>query len=300
AEVTRLAREVGTEGKLGGQALVPGVAGTWKDPTDNVNVMANNLTNQVRGIVKVVTAVANGDLRQRLTVESKGEVNALADTINSMTDTLAIFADQVTSVAREVGVEGRLGGQAHVPGAAGTWKDLTANTNLLAANLTNQVRAIAEVATAVTKGDLTRSIQVEARGEVSELKDNINAMIGNLRATTERNTVQDWLKTNLAKFSRMMQGQRDLVTVGQMLLSELAPLVNAQQGIVYVMDGSGEGAHLRELASYADQAGREGGPRRYAVGQGLVGQAAADRQRLLLTDVADDSIRVDSGLMNSR
>ena len=238
AEVTRLAREVGTEGKLGGQAVVPGVAGTWKDLTDNVNVMANNLTNQVRGIVKVVTAVANGDLRQRLTVESKGEVNALADTINSMTDTLAIFADQVTSVAREVGVEGRLGGQAHVPGAAGTWKDLTANVNLLAANLTNQVRAIAEVATAVTKGDLTRSIQVEARGEVSELKDNINAMIGNLRATTERNTEQDWLKTNLAKFSRMMQGQRDLVTVGKLLLSELAPLVNAQQGIVYVMDSS--------------------------------------------------------------
>ena len=171
-----------------------------------------------------------------------------------MTDTLAIFADQVTSVAREVGVEGRLGGQAHVPGAAGTWKDLTANVNLLAANLTNQVRAIAEVATAVTKGDLTRSIQVEARGEVSELKDNINAMIGNLRATTERNNEQDWLKTNLAKFSRMMQGQRDLVTVGKLLLSELAPLVNAQQGIVYVMDGATEEAHLRELATYADEA----------------------------------------------
>ena len=253
AEVTRLAREVGTEGKLGGQAVVPGVAGTWKDLTDNVNVMANNLTNQVRGIVKVVTAVANGDLRQRLTVESKGEVNALADTINSMTDTLAIFADQVTSVAREVGVEGRLGGQAHVPGAAGTWKDLTANVNLLAANLTNQVRAIAEVATAVTKGDLTRSVQVEARGEVSELKDNINAMIGNLRATTERSNEQDWLKTNVAKFSRMMQGQRDLVTVGKLLLSELAPLVNAQQGIVYVMEGGEESSQLRELASYADE-----------------------------------------------
>ncbi len=300
AEVTRLAREVGTEGKLGGQAVVPGVAGTWKDLTDNVNVMANNLTNQVRGIVKVVTAVANGDLRQRLTVESKGEVNALADTINSMTDTLAIFADQVTSVAREVGVEGRLGGQAHVPGAAGTWKDLTANVNLLAANLTNQVRAIAEVATAVTKGDLTRSIQVEARGEVSELKDNINAMIGNLRATTERNNEQDWLKTNLAKFSRMMQGQRDLVTVGKLLLSELAPLVNAQQGIVYVMDAAEEGAHLRELATYADEASGRGEPRRYAIGQGLVGQAAADRQRLLITDNHEDSIRVASGLVSSR
>ena len=252
AEVTRVAREVGTEGKLGGQAQVPGVAGTWKDLTDNVNTMANNLTNQVRGIVKVVTAVANGDLRQRLTVESKGEVAALADTINSMTDTLATFADQVTSVAREVGVEGRLGGQANVPGAAGTWRDLTANVNLLAANLTTQVRAIAEVATAVTKGDLTRSIQVDARGEVSELKDNINAMIGNLRETTDRNTEQDWLKTNLAKFSRMMQGQRDLVTVGEMLLAELAPLVDAQQGIAYVMDSSESGPVLKQLASYAD------------------------------------------------
>jgi HAMP domain-containing protein/CheY-like chemotaxis protein/signal transduction histidine kinase len=300
AEVTRLAREVGTEGKLGGQALVPGVAGTWKDLTDNVNVMANNLTNQVRGIVKVVTAVANGDLRQRLTVESKGEVNALADTINSMTDTLAIFADQVTSVAREVGVEGRLGGQAHVPGAAGTWKDLTANTNLLAANLTNQVRAIAEVATAVTKGDLTRSIQVEARGEVSELKDNINAMIGNLRATTERNTEQDWLKTNLAKFSRMMQGQRDLVTVGKLLLSELAPLVNAQQGIIYVLDRTDEVHYLKELASYADEPYENREPRRYRIGEGLVGQAASDRQRLLLTDIPPDSIQVRGGLLHAR
>ncbi|MFL6604005.1 MAG: response regulator, partial [Steroidobacteraceae bacterium] len=300
AEVTRLAREVGTEGKLGGQALVPGVAGTWKDLTDNVNVMANNLTNQVRGIVKVVTAVANGDLRQRLTVESKGEVNALADTINSMTDTLAIFADQVTSVAREVGVEGRLGGQAHVPGAAGTWKDLTANVNLLAANLTNQVRAIAEVATAVTKGDLTRSIQVEARGEVSELKDNINAMIGNLRVTTERNTEQDWLKTNLAKFSRMMQGQRDLVTVGKLLLSELAPLVNAQQGVVYVMEGAGTASELKELASYADEPFDNRELRRYGLGEGLVGQSAADRQRLLLTDIPADSIKVRGGLLSAR
>src|SRR6202044_3632317 len=246
----------------------------------------------VRGIVKVVTAVANGDLKQNLTVKSKGEVAALADTINNMTETLATFADQVTSVAREVGVEGRLGGQANVPGAAGTWKDLTGNVNLLAANLTTQVRAIAEVATAVTKGDLTRSIQVEARGEVSELKDNINAMIGNLRVTTESNNEQDWLKTNLAKFSRMMQGQRDLVTVGKLLLSELAPLVNAQQGIVYVMDSGADNAHLRELATYADEADSQANPRRYAIGQGLVGQAAADRQRLLLTDVPDDSIRV--------
>ena len=218
SEVTRVAREVGTEGKLGGQAEVPGVAGTWKDLTDTVNVMAANLTEQVRGIVKVVTAVANGDLKQNLTVKSKGEVAALAETINNMTDTLATFADQVTTVAREVGVEGRLGGQANVPGAAGTWKDLTGNVNLLAANLTTQVRAIAEVATAVTKGDLTRSIQVDARGEVAELKDNINTMIDNLRLTTDRNTEQDWLKTNLAKFTNMLQGQRDLATVGRLLL----------------------------------------------------------------------------------
>ena len=256
AEVTRVAREVGTEGKLGGQAQVPGVGGTWKDLTDNVNFMAANLTDQVRGIVKVVTAVANGNLRQKFTVEAKGEVAALAETINNMTDTLAIFAEQVTNVAREVGVEGRLGGQANVPGAAGTWKDLTGNVNLLAANLTTQVRAIAEVATAVTKGDLTRSIQVEARGEVAELKDNINTMIGNLRVTTERNQEQDWLKTNLAKFTRMLQGQRDLFTVGQMLLSELAPLVGAQQGTIYQMEtGDDNKWMLRLLAGYAQRQG---------------------------------------------
>ena len=171
--------------------------------------MAANLTSQVRGIVKVVTAVANGDLSQKLTFEAKGEVAALADTINSMTDTLATFAAQVTTVAREVGVEGRLGGQANVPGAAGTWKDLTANVNLLAANLTTQVRAIADVATAVTKGDLTRFIQVDAKGEVADLKNYLNAMIGNLRETTERNQEQDWLKTNLAKFSRMCSSSGD-------------------------------------------------------------------------------------------
>ena len=218
---------------------MPGVAGTWKDLTDTVNVMAANLTEQVRGIVKVVTAVANGDLKQNLTVKSMGEVAALAETINNMTDTLATFADQVTTVAREVGVEGRLGGQANVPGAAGTWKDLTGNVNLLAANLTTQVRAIAEVATAVTKGDLTRSIQVEARGEVAELKDNINTMIDNLRLTTDRNTEQDWLKTNLARFTNMLQGQRDLATVGRMLLSELAPLVSAQNGVIYLVEAEG-------------------------------------------------------------
>ena len=248
SEVTRVAREVGTEGLLGGQAQVPGVAGTWKDLTDTVNVMAANLTEQVRGIVKVVTAVANGDLKQNLTVKSKGEVAALAETINNMTDTLAIFAEQVTTVAREVGVEGRLGGQANVPGASGTWKDLTGNVNLLAANLTSQVRAIAEVTTAVTKGDLTRSVQVDARGEVAELKDYINTMIDNLRLTTERNTEQDWLKTNLARFTSMLQGQRDLATVGTRLLSELVPLVNAHQGLIYQMVTEAEGSHHLQAA----------------------------------------------------
>jgi HAMP domain-containing protein/CheY-like chemotaxis protein len=299
AEVTRVAREVGTEGKLGGQANVKDVSGVWKDLTENVNVMANNLTDQVRGIVKVVTAVANGDLRQRLTVESKGEVAALGDTINSMTDTLAIFADQVTTVAREVGVEGRLGGQAHVAGAAGTWKDLVANVNMLAANLTTQVRAIAEVATAVTKGDLTRSIQVEARGEVSELKDNINAMIHNLRHTTERNTEQDWLKTNLAKFSRMMQGQRDMVTLGNTLLAEFAPLVNAHQGVIYIVDYEDGQRYLKQLASYADV--RESAdPRRYRFGEGFVGECAVQRQRLLLARIPQDSIRMGSGLVEAQ
>ena len=297
AEVTRVAREVGTEGKLGGQAQVPGVAGTWKDLTDNVNVMAANLTEQVRGIVKVVTAVANGNLTQKLIVNAKGEVAALAETINNMTNTLATFADQVTTVAREVGVEGRLGGQASVPGAAGTWKDLTGNVNLLADNLTNQVRAIAEVATAVTKGDLTRSIQVEARGEVAELKDNINTMINNLRLTTERNTEQDWLKTNLARFTGMLQGQRDLTTVGRMLLSELAPLVGAQQGMIYQMD-TDEAAELKLLSAFASD-GADGHLRRVKPGEGLIGQCALEKRRMLIGDLPPNTIPVRSGLFEA-
>ena len=297
AEVTRVAREVGTDGKLGGQAQVPGVAGTWKDLTDNVNVMAANLTEQVRGIVKVVTAVANGELTKKLTVNAKGEVAALADTINNMTDTLATFADQVTTVAREVGVEGRLGGQANVPGAAGTWKDLTGNVNLLADNLTNQVRAIAEVTTAVTKGDLTRSIQVEASGEVAELKDYINTMIDNLRLTTDRNNEQDWLKTNLARFTGMLQGQRDLTTVGRMLLSELAPLVNAQQGVIYQMESEESGTMVL-LSAFADS-DPDGHPHRLRVGTGLVGQCAAEKQRMLITDVPANAIPIRSGLFQS-
>ena len=296
AEVTRVGREVGTEGKLGGQAQVPGVAGIWKDLTDNVNVMAANLTEQVRGIVKVVTAVANGVLTQKLTVNAKGEVAALAETINNMTDTLATFADQVTTVAREVGVEGRLGGQANVPGASGTWKDLVDNVNLLADNLTNQVRAIAEVATAVTKGDLTRSIQVEARGEVAELKDNINTMINNLRLTTERNTEQDWLKTNLARFTGMLQGQRDLSTVGRMLLSELAPLVNAQQGLIYQMDSEASGT-LALLSAYASTP--EGRLERITIGEGLIGQCATEKKRMLIADLPPNTIPIRSGLFES-
>jgi signal transduction histidine kinase/HAMP domain-containing protein/DNA-binding response OmpR family regulator len=291
-EVSRVAREVGTEGKLGGQAQVAG-GGTWKDLTDNVNLMASNLTEQVRGIVKVVTAVANGNLNQRLTVQAKGEVAALADTINNMTDTLATFADQVTNVAREVGVEGRLGGQANVPGAAGTWKDLTGNVNLLAANLTSQVRAIAEVATAVTKGDLTRSIQAETRGEVAELKDNINTMISNLRETTERSIDQDWLKTNLARFAGMLQGQRGLGTVGQMLLSELCPLIGAYQGTVYHLAGTEESRELHLLSSYARTRSTIETIR---LGEGLVGQCAVEKRRILLNDVPPEFIGISSSL----
>ena len=297
-EVTRVAREVGTDGKLGGQANVFGVAGIWKDLTDNVNVMAANLTEQVRGIVKVVTAVANGDLKQKLTVNAKGEVAALAETINNMTDTLATFADQVTTVAREVGVEGRLGGQANVPGAAGTWKDLTGNVNLLADNLTNQVRAIAEVATAVTKGDLTRSIQVEARGEVAELKDNINTMIDNLRLTTDRNTEQDWLKTNLARFTGMLQGQRDLAAVGSMLLSELVPLVNAQQGVIYQTESeTDEPGSLRLLSAFGNV--HDGYTREISLGEGLIGQCAVEKRRMLITELPKTTVPIRSGLFKA-
>ncbi len=298
AEVTRVAREVGTEGSLGGQARVEGVSGTWKDLTDNVNLMASNLTSQVRGIAKVVTAVANGDLKQKLKVEAKGEIAELAETINSMTDTLATFAEQVTGVAREVGVEGKLGGQAKVPGASGTWKGLTENVNQLAANLTTQVRAIAEVAVAVTKGDLTRSITVQAEGEVAALKDTINEMIRNLKDTTEQNTEQDWRKTNLAKFTRMLQGQKDLVAVGQVILSELSPVVGAQQAEFYVLDNAGAAQKLRLLASYAS-GGQGSHGKELDLGEGLVGQCAVDKQKILIHRVPADAIRISSGLSSS-
>jgi HAMP domain-containing protein/CheY-like chemotaxis protein/GAF domain-containing protein len=295
SEVTRVAREVGTEGKLGGQAQVQGIAGTWKDLTDNVNFMADNLTNQVRGIARVVTDVANGNLRRKLVLDAKGEIEQLAETINGMIDTLATFADQVTTVAREVGIEGKLGGQASVPGAAGTWRYLTDNVNRLAANLTTQVRAIAEVATAVTKGDLSRSIDVEAAGEVAALKDNINEMIFNLRDTTDKNTAQDWLKTNLAKFTRLLQGQRDLIAVSRMILSELAPLVSMQHGVFYINESQNGEPELRLLASYA-YTERKTLANRFKAGEGLVGQAALEKQSILLTNVPGDYVHVSSGL----
>jgi HAMP domain-containing protein/signal transduction histidine kinase/DNA-binding response OmpR family regulator len=298
AEVTRVAREVGTDGKLGGQGNVPGVAGTWKDLTDSVNSMAGNLTAQVRGIAKVVTAVANGDLQQKLTVEAKGEIAALADTMNSMTDTLATFAEQVTSVAREVGVEGKLGGQAKVPGASGTWKNLTENVNQLAANLTAQVRAIADVATAVTQGNLTRSIAVDAQGEVAILKDTINEMIRNLHDTTLKNTEQDWLKTNLAKFSRLLQGQKDLVAVGQTILSELAPVVGAQQAEFYIVDSTSGNPTLRLLASYAS-GGQHSHGKMFALGEGLIGQCALDCRKILLEGGQGAEPRIVSGLSST-
>src|SRR5471032_377237 len=298
SEVTRVAREVGTEGMLGGQAEVPGVAGVWKALTDNVNFMARNLTTQVRGISKVVTAVANGDLAQKLTVDAKGEVAALAETINAMTDTLSTFAEQVSGVAREVGIEGKLGGQAKVPNATGTWRQLTDNVNQLAASLTTQIRAISEVATAVTKGDLTRAITVEAEGEVAKLKDNINQMIVNLRETTQKNHEQDWLKTNLAKFSSMMQGQKNLDNVSRLIMSQLTPFVSAHHGAFFMVDQEGTAQMLKLVATYAYKE-RKGVGNRFRFGESLVGQCALEKKAILLTRVPSDYIQINSGLGES-
>ncbi len=301
SEVTRVAREVGTEGKLGGQSEVKGVAGTWKDLTDSVNLMASNLTDQVRGIAKVVTSVAMGDLKQKLSINAKGEVAQLTDTINEMIETLATFSDQVTTVAREVGAEGKLGGQAHVPGASGTWKNLTENVNQLAANLTTQVRAISEVASAVTQGDLTRTIGVEAKGEVEALKDTINQMIANLKATTLRNQEQDWLKSNLAKFTQMLQGQKELHSVTKKILSELATVVTAQHGLFYILqeDEKFLDSKLNLIASYAFVK-RKNAPTQYAMGEGLIGQVAIEKERMLLSNVPKDYIRISSGLGDAK
>jgi HAMP domain-containing protein/CheY-like chemotaxis protein len=293
SEVTRVAREVGSEGILGGQAAVPGVAGTWKDLTDSVNRMAGNLTNQVRGIAKVVTSVANGDLQRKLILDAKGEIAELSDTINGMIDTLAIFADQVTSVAREVGFEGKLGGQAEVPGAAGLWRDLTDSVNQLAAQLTSQIRAIGEVATAVTKGDLSRTIEVGAQGEVGLLTENVNEMIRNLRDTTRKNQEQDWLKTNLARFTGMLQGQKDIKTVAKMIMSELAPLVNAQVGIFYLNEPVDETPLLRYTAGYA--APRRRGTLQFGPGEGLIGQCVVEKNRILVHNAPPDYLQITSG-----
>src|SRR5437016_369773 len=295
SEVTRVAREVGTEGKLGGQAKVPGAGGVWRDLTDNVNSLASNLTGQVRNIADVSTAIANGDLSQKITVEAQGEVLNLKNTINNMVDRLRVFADEVTRVAKEVGTEGKLGGQAEVPGVAGTWKALTDSVNAMANSLTVQVRNIADVATAVTKGDLTRQITVEAQGELDELKQNINQMIGNLRETTERNQEQDWLKTNLAKFSRMMQGQKDVESVSRLIMSELTPLVSAHHGAFFIGEGDPTELALKLISSYAYRA-RKNVSNRFSLGEGLVGQAALEKQPILLTNVPDDYIQITSGL----
>ncbi|UBI35634.1 MULTISPECIES: HAMP domain-containing protein [Streptomyces] len=295
-EVTRVAREVGTEGMLGGQARVPNVAGTWKDLTDNVNSMANNLTGQVRNIAQVTTAVANGDLTRKIDVDARGEILELKTTINTMVDQLSSFAAEVTRVAREVGSEGRLGGQAEVEGVSGTWKRLTENVNELAGNLTRQVRAIAEVTSAVAEGDLTRSITVEASGEVADLKDNINAMVRSLRETTRANQEQDWLKSNLARTSGMMQGHRDLTLVARLIMEELAPLVGAQYGGFYLAEETEAGPSLRMIGSYGRPEGGEGADApRFSFGQSLVGQAASGRRTIAVDDLPAGSVTVPSG-----
>jgi HAMP domain-containing protein/signal transduction histidine kinase/CheY-like chemotaxis protein len=297
SEVTRVAREVGTEGKLGGQAHVKGVAGTWKDLTDSVNQMASNLTGQIRGIAKVATGIAKGNLKQRLSINALGEVAQLTDTINEMIDTLAVFADEVTTVAREVGVQGRLGGQASVPGASGTWKDLTENVNQLAQNLTVQVRSISEVASAVTKGDLTRTIRVEAKGELEALKDTINQMIANLKDTTLRNHEQDWLKSNLAKFAQMLQGQRDRNAVANKVLSELAELVNARYGAFYILEQPelADEPKLKLFAGYAQDKSRAIN-QEISLTEGLIGQCATDKDRIRLANVPTEYLQISSGI----
>jgi signal transduction histidine kinase/HAMP domain-containing protein/ActR/RegA family two-component response regulator len=298
SELTRVAREVGTEGKLGQAAAVTiEVGGVWKELTDNVNLMAGNLTGQVRNIAEVTTAVANGDLSKKISIDVKGEFLELKNTVNAMVDQLNAFASEVTRVAREVGVEGKLGGQAQSKEVGGVWKDLTDNVNQLAANLTNQVRAIAEVATAVTEGDLTRQVGVEASGEVAVLKDKLNEMIRNLRETTRQNIEQDWLKTNRERFTRMLQGQRDLATVSSMILSELAPLVSAQHGVFYSMTSPSEGgdAVLQLQAGYGYEE-RKNLSTSFRLGEGLVGQCAKEKKRILLTEVPGDYVRINSGL----
>jgi len=293
-EVTRVAREVGTEGKLGGQAQVKGVSGTWRDLTDNVNSMASNLTGQVRNIAQVTTAVARGDLSQKITVDAQGEILELKSTVNTMVDQLSSFADEVTRVGREVGIEGKLGGQAQVKGVAGTWRDLTENVNQLALTLTIQLRAIAEVSTAVTRGDLTQRITVEAQGEVAELKDNINQMIVTLRETTRKNAEQGWLDSNLARIGGLLQGQRDLGEVGRMIMNEVTPLVDGQLGAFFLVRTDDGASRLGLTASYGYVA--SGVEVVFAPGEGLVGQAAVSRRTIRVATTNGSRLTVRSGL----
>ncbi|NIL58194.1 HAMP domain-containing protein [Salinispora arenicola] len=296
-EVTRVAREVGTEGKLGGQAQVKGVSGTWRDLTENVNQLAGNLTSQVRNISQVSTAVATGDLGQKITVDAQGEILELKNTVNTMVDQLSSFADEVTRVAREVGTEGKLGGQAQVRGVAGTWRDLTENVNQLASTLTVQLRTIAQVSTSVTRGDLTQRIAVEAQGEVAELTDNINQMIVTLRETTEENAEQGWLDSNLARIGGLLQGQRDLGEVCRMIMTEVTPLVDAQLGAFFLVDDSEGSVRLRLAASYGYVA--RGQDVTFGPGEGLVGQTALSRRTIRVSGGPDNPLRLRSGLADT-
>ena len=289
-EVTRVAREVGTEGLLGGQAQIHGVSGVWKDLTANVNLMASNLTDQVRNIAQVTTAVAEGDLSKKIDVDARGEILELKTTINTMVDTLSAFADEVTRVAREVGTQGQLGGQARVDGVHGTWKRLTTGVNELASNLTTQVRAIAEVANAVAHGDMSGAITVDARGEVAQLKDDINVMVTNLRETTR---AKDWL----TRIAALTQGRRELAEIADLILRELTPLVNAQFAALFLADEPGDGGRdLRLVASYGADQGDDTSLTPGTPARGLVVQAAAEKKRILITDVPSDYITISSGL----
>ncbi len=294
-EVTRVAREVGTQGDLGGQAVVHGVSGTWKDLTDNVNSMADNLTNQVRNIAQVTTAVAQGDLTKKIDVDARGEILELKTTINTMVDQLSSFAAEVTRVAREVGREGKLGGQAEVEGVSGTWKRLTENVNELAGNLTRQVRAISQVTSAVAAGDLTRTISVDAEGEVAELKDTINTMVDTLRETVQASRDQDWLKTNLASIGSMMQGHRDLEVVAELIMEELAPLMGALHGTFFLAEQAGDATSLRLIAGYGLRADKDA-PMQYRIGQSLIGQVAKSKRLIVVDEIPQGYIKITSGL----
>src|ERR1700733_432304 len=294
-EATTVAREVGTQGDLGGQAMVHGVSGTWKDLTDNVNSMANNLTNQVRNIAQVTTAVAQGDLSKKIDVDAQGEILELKTTINTMVDQLSSFAAEVTRVAREVGRDGKLGGQAEVEGVSGIWKRLTENVNELSGTLTRQVRAISEVTSAVAAGDMTQNISVEAEGEVAELKDSINAMVRSLRETVQASQDQDWLKTNLASIGSMLQGHRDLEVVAELIMEELAPLLGAQHGTFFLTEDSAGEQRLRLIAAYGLRADKDA-PIQYRIGQSLIGQVAKSKRPVVVNEIPEGYIRISSGL----